>query len=113
MKFRNNLALKCINFKREIFDILHFVVRPEISIPSTITVVEEQDVVLQCKIIAANPVANVTWRSPDGSETLSPFGRVALTSVNRRQNGVYSCFASNGIGSVSSKATYLSVNCKC
>ena len=74
---------------------------------------EGRDVVLHCNVIAANPAAHLTWRSPTGSEILSVNGTILLASVNRRQHGEYVCLASNGIGSVAIKATYLTVNCKC
>ena len=92
---------------------IHFIVSPEVSISSPIATLEGRDVVLHCNVIAANPAANVTWRSPTGSEVLSVSGTILLLSVNRRQHGEYICLASNGIGSVASKSTYLIVNCKC
>ena len=90
-----------------------FVVRPEISISSAIATLEGRGVALHCNIIAANPRANFTWRSPTGFGISSVNGTILLQSVNRRHHGEYICFASNGIGSVASKATYLTVNCKC
>ena len=101
------------NFGKETVQVLYFIVRPEISTPSKTSAVEGQDVVLYCTIIASNPLANISWRSPDGKEIFSANGTVYLQSVNRRQNGQYYCLASNGIGSVASKTTYLLVNCKC
>ena len=102
-----------INCGWKTFHLIHFIVRPEISTSSAIGTLEGRDVILHCNVIAANPAANVTWRSPTGSEILSGNGTILLPSVNRRQHGEYICLASNGIGSVASKATYLTVNCKC
>ena len=106
-------TLSSINFGWKTFHLIHFIVRPEISIPSAIATLEGRDVVLHCNVIAANPRANLTWRSPTGFGIASVNGTVLLQSVNRRQHGEYICLASNGVGSVASKSTYLTVNCKC
>ena len=107
------LTLPSINFGLKTFHLIHFIVKPEISTSSAIATLEGRDVVLHCNVIAANPSANVTWRSTTGSEILSVNGTLLLPSVNRKQHGEYTCLASNGVGSVASKATYLTVNCKC
>ena len=91
--------------------LIHFIVRPEITISSPIATLEGRDVALHCNVIAANPAANLTWRSPTGFGIASVNGTVLLQSVNRRQHGEYICLASNSVGSVASKATYLTVNC--
>ena len=101
------------NSGKETVHLIHIIVRPEISIASKTSAVEGQDVVLYCKIIASNPLANISWLNPDGKEIFSANGTVYFQSVNRKQNGLYYCLASNGIGSVASKATYVLVNCKC
>ena len=101
------------NFGWKTFHLIQFIVRPEVSTSSAIVTLEGKAVVLHCNVIAANPAANVTWRSPTGSEILNVNGTILLPSVNRRQHGEYICLASNGVGSVASKATYLTVNCKC
>ena len=106
-------TLPLINFGWKAFHLNHFIVRPDISTSSAIAELEGRDVVLHCNVIAANPEANVTWRSPTGSEILSVNGTIVLPSVNRKQQGEYVCLASNGVGSVASQATYLTVNCKC
>ena len=90
-----------------------FIVRPEITTSSAIATLEGRDVFLNCNVIAANPRANFIWRSPTGTELSSVNGTILLPSVNRRQHGEYICLASNGVGSVASKSTYLTVNCKC
>ena len=102
-----------INCDGKTFHLIHFIVRPEITISSAIPTLEGRDVVLHCNVFAANPRPNVTWRSPTGSEILSVNGTILLPSVNRRQHGEYICLVSNGVGSVASKSTYLTVNCKC
>ena len=94
------------------FTLVDFIVPPQISTSSAIAAVEGHRVVLHCNVTAANPAANVTWHSPTGAELQNTNGRILLPSVNRNQNGVYTCQASNGVGSVAIKTTYLSVNCK-
>ena len=106
-------TLPSINFGWKTVRLIHFIVRPEISISSAMETLEGRDVVLHCNVMAANPRVNVTWRSPTGSEKLSVNGTILLPSVNRRHHGEYICLASNGVGSVASKSTYLTVNCKC
>ena len=108
-----SLTSLSINCGWKTFPLIHFIVRPEISISSAIATLEGRDVILHCNVIAANPAANVTWRSPAGSEMLSVNGTVLLQSVNRRQHGEYICLSSNGVGSIARKATYVIVNCKC
>ena len=44
---------------------------------------------------------------------LSTLGSIFLPSVDRTQQGEYTCLASNGVGPIARKTTYLSVNCKC
>ena len=106
-------TLQSINTAWKTFHLIHFIVRPEINTSSAIVTLEGRDVRLHCNVVAANPGANVTWRSPTGSEILSENGTILLRSVNRRQHGEFICLASNGVGSVASRATYLTVNCKC
>ena len=105
-------SYQALNFGWKTLHLIHFIVSPEVRTSSPIATLEGRNVVLHCNVIAANPTANVTWRSPTGFEILSVNGTILLPSVNRRQDGEYICIASNGVGLVASKAVYLTVNCK-
>jgi len=85
-------------------------VQPQISISPSITVVEGQSVILQCNITTANPATNVTWFYSTNTVIPSTNGSILWPSVNRNRHGLYTCRASNGIGSPVTKATFLTVN---
>ena len=89
-----------------------FIVQPQVSISPSITVVEGQNTVLQCNITAANPPTNVTWIYSTSEVVPSTNGSVIWPSVHRSRHGLYTCRASNGIGSPGVKTMFLTVHCK-
>ena len=85
---------------------------PEISVSPAMTVTEGGSAVLECNVTAANPSATVTWRSPSNAVIPHTNGRLRLPMINRNQHGSYTCWASNGVGSATSKTTSITINCK-
>ena len=75
------------------------------------TVIEGGSAVLECNVTAANPSATVTWRSPTNAVIPHTNGRALLSSIKRNQNGLYTCQASNRIGSATN-TSILTVDCK-
>ena len=90
---------------------MYFTVSPEISVSPAMTVIEGVSSVLQCNVTAANPSATVSWKSPSNAVIPHTNGRAQLSSIHRNKNGLYTCLASNGVGSATKK-TSLTVNCK-
>ena len=80
--------------------------------PSTMTVTEGETVTLFCNVTAANPAANITWLNHANLPIPNTNGRTQLSSINRNQNGVYTCQASNGVGVAAFATTALTVHCK-
>ena len=80
--------------------------------PSSITVAEGESITLYCNITAANPTASITWLNPANSTMPHTKGKIQLSPINRNQNGVYTCQASNGVGMIARKTTEVFVNRK-
>ncbi|XP_065056313.1 hemicentin-2-like [Rhopilema esculentum] len=86
-------------------------VRPRImvsAIPSAVN--ETQTAVIQCKVLAANPVPSLAITNANGLSITHTNGNVTLSSVTADQAGMYTCTASNGIGQPVIGNTTLTVN---
>ncbi|XP_065055821.1 hemicentin-1-like isoform X1 [Rhopilema esculentum] len=86
-------------------------VRPRImvsAIPSAVN--ETQTAVIQCKVLAANPVPSLAITNANGLSITHTNGDVTLSSVTADQAGMYKCTASNGIGQPVTGNTTLTVN---
>ena len=95
-----------------------------LSPPTDQTKIEGENVTLQCEVFLGELSANVTWYK-DGSmvSTESNGSRfstrdqsgifsLTITGLNRTDEGNYSCQVNNSVGTVSSAAALLTVNCK-
>ena len=78
------------------------------AIPSTVN--ETQTAIIQCKVLAANPVPSLVIRNANGLSITHTNGNVTLSSVTADQDGMYTCAASNGIGQPVTGNTTLTVN---
>ncbi|XP_028971382.2 triple functional domain protein isoform X3 [Esox lucius] len=106
----NKVSVKLLN-PNYIYD-----VPPEFLLPlSDVTCDQGESVILRCKV-CGRPKASVTWRGPDHC-TLTNNGHYSITygdtgeatlrimGVSVEDEGVYSCVATNVVGSVSSSAS--------
>ena len=85
--------------------------------PQDVTVIEGSSVSLSCNA-AGNPEPTISW-TKDGSP-ISNNSRISspreknltITNVNRTDSGEYRCVASNSLGSDTSNAATVDVQCK-
>ncbi|XP_065061806.1 uncharacterized protein LOC135688756 isoform X2 [Rhopilema esculentum] len=89
--------------------VLNIQVSPQIRVQSSLTVIEGQDVLLTCVVVAANPMPAITWKDPRNNSLSHSNGMLLLRSVRRNQAGVYTCKASNGIGFPKTKSALINV----
>ncbi|XP_031565647.1 hemicentin-1-like isoform X2 [Actinia tenebrosa] len=78
------------------------------SVPSNITVTENQDVQLRCRASGV-PSPMITWYRRDGSVMPSRYriiqGDLHITKITKEQEGSYVCVASNVLGASSTETT--------
>ena len=83
------------------------------SYPENKTLVEGDELVLHCKVDAADPAPNITWKKLDEEGRSFDVGNRLNFTANRTDEGKYRCFAENGIGDiVKSRVATVVVHCK-
>ena len=81
--------------------------------PQDKTLVEGDELVLNCKVDAADPAPNITWKKLDEDGRSFDVGETLKFTANRTDDGKYHCFAENGIGDiVMSRVATVVVHCK-
>ena len=83
--------------------------------PQDHSVVEGDNLTLQCRVTAANPVPNVTWyRVNKKLDTVHSYGvNASFVNISRTYGGKYYCVARNGIGKAAvSRFSFVNVLCK-
>jgi len=79
------------------------------------TIVEGENLTLQCRVTAANPEPNITWYkgTVNSSTALSYGANFTLTNISRADAGNYYCTVGNGIGKPAiSRISVVTVLCK-
>ncbi|KAL9951761.1 hypothetical protein ACROYT_G044485 [Oculina patagonica] len=72
----------------------------DVNYPRNHTVIEKENITLQCKVTASNPRPNITWYNITSNSTELSYGeKLTLTNVLRVHAGKYYCVVTNGIGS--------------
>ncbi|KAM6973969.1 triple functional domain protein isoform 4-T4 [Tautogolabrus adspersus] len=111
----NKVSVKLLN-PNYIYDVLPLSVPPEFLAPlSDVTCDNGESVTLRCKV-CGRPRASVTWKGPNQSNlnnnghfsiTYSDTGEATLRiiGVASEDDGVYTCVATNELGSVASSAS--------
>ena len=83
------------------------------SYPENKTLVEGDELVLHCKVDAADPAPNITWKKVGEEGRSFDVGKRLNFTANRTDDGKYRCFAENGIGDiVMSRVATVVVHCK-
>ncbi|XP_065055871.1 hemicentin-2-like isoform X2 [Rhopilema esculentum] len=111
-----NVTYKCVPYNllgngSAVTTTIEIQVRPRImvsAIPSAVN--ETQTAVIQCKVLAANPVPSLAITNANGLSITHTNGNATLSSVTADQAGMYTCTASNGIGQPVTGNTTLTVN---
>ena len=93
--------------------------KPEIAThPQNITTREGQNVTLYCNA-TGNPALTISWYkneypiSNDSSIILSPgHEQLTIRNVKRKDSGNYTCRANNSVGTDTSNASTINVQCK-
>ena len=81
--------------------------------PQNKTLVEGDELSLHCKVNAADPAPNITWKKFDEDGRRFNVGETLIFTANRTDEGKYRCFAENGIGdNVMSRVATVVVRCK-
>jgi len=82
--------------------------------PQNHTIVEGENLALQCRVTAANPEPNITWYSVTANSTALSYGaNLTFVNISRFDAGMYYCVVGNGIGkAVTSKVSTVDVLCK-
>ena len=81
--------------------------------PQDKTLVEGDELILHCKVNAADPAPNITWKKLDEEGRSFDVGNRLNFTANRTDEGKYRCFAENGIGDiVKSRVATVVVHCK-
>ena len=81
--------------------------------PQNKTLVEGDELSLHCKVNAADPAPNITWKKLDEDGRSFDVGETLTFTTNRTDDGKYRCFAENGIGDiVKSRVATVVVHCK-
>ena len=81
--------------------------------PQDKTLVEGDELILHCKVNAAEPAPNITWKKLDEEGRSFDVGETLNFTANRTDDGKYRCFAENGIGDiVKSRVATVVVHCK-
>ena len=81
--------------------------------PQNKTLVEGDELVLHCKVDAAEPAPNITWKKVGEESRNFDVGETLKFTSNRTDDGKYRCFAENGIGDiVKSRVAAVVVHCK-
>ncbi|CAH3130640.1 unnamed protein product, partial [Porites lobata] len=63
------------------------------------TLVEGENLTLQCTVTAANPEPNITWYRAAANDTPLSYGfNLTFTNISRFHMGKYYCVVSNGVG---------------
>ena len=91
------------------------IVKPQLddNYPQDKTLVEGDELVLHCKVDAADPAPNITWKKLDEDGRSFDVGETLKFTANRTDDGKYRCFAENGIGDiVKSRVATVVVHCK-
>ncbi|KAJ7383358.1 carbohydrate binding [Desmophyllum pertusum] len=71
----------------------------DINYPHDNTVVEGENLTLQCKVTSANPESVITWYSVTANNTILSSGvNMTFINISRTLAGEYFCVARNGIG---------------
>lgn len=81
----------------------------------SLVVEEKEPLTLECSARSDPPVTSVTWRKMSDGETeiLGKTQTFSLKSVSPSDSGLYSCEASNDVGTGNSPQTELRVKCEC
>lgn len=81
----------------------------------SLVVEEKEPLTLECSARSDPPVTSVTWRkmSDGATEILGKTQTFSLKSVSPSDSGLYSCEASNDVGTGNSPQTELRVKCEC
>lgn len=96
---------------------------PKLTIqPHNVTIIEGYEVALKCSGIGY-PIFNVTWYR-DNQLITSHFtnysdasnqnrtGNLIITAINATDSGMYTCILTNALGSATSMASWINVQCK-
>lgn len=81
---------------------------------SKVTIVEGGNLILQCRVRAANPEPNITWYSVTANNTALSYGaNLTFVNISRGDAGKYYCVAGNGIvKAVTSGISVIDVHCE-
>lgn len=84
------------------------------SFPYNHTVTEGNNLILQCKVAAANPTPNITWYNVSATKTLISYkDNLTFGLITRSHAGRYQCVVENGIGQAAvSRISTVDVQCK-
>lgn len=83
--------------------------------PNPYKVIEGQTATLECRVTAANPVFNITWRwykTDNPSKVLHNEPTLSIQHIQRTRSGLYHCTASNSVGTSLPVNILLDVQCK-
>ena len=91
--------------------------KPEVraSITNPYKVVEEHTATFVCILTAANPNTGITWKwiKTDSPHTaLSSGPNYTISNIRREESGLYSCTATNSVGTSEAVTIDVDVLCK-
>jgi len=83
--------------KEEISHLLRVRIKPQIEThpKEVLTIQENDDLLLQCKVLSGTPIPNIRWRKCDG-DVVGENETYRVANIDRSGAGCYSCEADNG-----------------
>lgn len=91
--------------------------KPEVisSTPSPYRIVEGDTATLVCRVTAANPISNITWKwykTDNPSNVLHNESTLSIPNIQRSRSGLYRCTASNVVGTSVAATTIVDIDCE-
>lgn len=91
--------------------------KPEVisSTPSPYRIVEGDTATLVCRVTAANPNSNITWKwykTDNPSNVLHNESTLSIPNIQRSRSGLYRCTASNVVGTSVAATTIVDIDCE-